>query len=690
MRNGMNEQSRISALKGIGEKTEKLFQKLHIETIGDLLRYYPRDYDIYEDAIPIQEAEEGKIVTITGHIYGKVQVSNTRNLQVTTIHVKDLTGTMKVVWFRMPFLRNTLSKGGVITLRGRVVSRRGTLHIEQPEIFYPSASYEQKADTMQPVYPLTAGLTNNTVMKAMKQAIEYLDLTREFLPSQIRLANHLAEYNYAIRQIHFPEDKESFYLARERLVFEEFFIFILALRQLKETNEKNRNQFQFLQNEQVEKLIADLPYELTNAQKKVWKEIQKDMNSEQVMSRLVQGDVGSGKTIIAVLALILAGVNGYQGAMMAPTEVLAKQHFASITELLEQHKISLNVELLTGSMTAKEKREAYARIESGEADIIIGTHALIQEKVQYHSLALVVTDEQHRFGVKQREKLAGKGNAPHILVMSATPIPRTLAIIIYGDLDISVIDELPANRLPIKNCVVDTSYRKTAYTFIQKQVAEGRQCYVICPMVEESEALEAENVIDYAKTLQEELGNQICVAHLHGKMKQAEKDRIMEEFAQNKIQVLVSTTVIEVGINVPNATVMMVENAERFGLAQLHQLRGRVGRGKHQSYCIFMSASKTKDTKERLSILNKSNDGFYIASEDLKMRGPGDLFGIRQSGILDFKLGDVFQDAKVLQRASEAATMLLKEDPALVQEENQNLKEYLQNYMQKGMLEATL
>lgn len=686
----MNEQSRISALKGIGEKTEKLFQKLHIETIGDLLRYYPRDYDIYEEAIPIQEAEEGKVVTITGHIYGRVQVSNTRNLQVTTIHVKDLTGTIKVVWFRMPFLRNTLSKGGVITLRGRVVSRRGTLHMEQPEIFYPSASYNEKADTMQPVYPLTAGLTNNIVMKAMKQAIEYLDLTREFLPSQIRLANHLAEYNYAIRQIHFPEDKESFYLARERLVFEEFFIFILALRQLKETNEKNRNQFQFLKKEQVEKLIVDLPYELTNAQKKVWKEIQKDMNSEQVMSRLVQGDVGSGKTIIAVLALILAGINGYQGAMMAPTEVLAKQHFVSITELLKQHKISLNVELLTGSMTAKEKREAYARIESGEADIIIGTHALIQEKVQYHSLALVVTDEQHRFGVKQREKLAGKGNAPHILVMSATPIPRTLAIIIYGDLDISVIDELPANRLPIKNCVVDTSYRKTAYTFIQKQVTEGRQCYVICPMVEESETLEAENVIDYAKTLQEELGNQICVAHLHGKMKQAEKDRIMEEFAQNKIQVLVSTTVIEVGINVPNATVMMVENAERFGLAQLHQLRGRVGRGKHQSYCIFMSASKTKETKERLSILNKSNDGFYIASEDLKMRGPGDLFGIRQSGILDFKLGDVFQDAKVLKRASEAATILLKEDPALDQEENQNLKEYLQNYMQKGMLEATL
>lgn len=499
----------------------------------------------------------------------------------------------------------------------------------------------------------------------------------------------MAEYNYAIRQIHFPKDKEAFYHARERLVFEEFLIFILALRRMKETNEKTKNTFSFPNHELVDNLIQRLPYELTNAQKKVWHEIQSDMCGERVMSRLVQGDVGSGKTIIALLGLVLAGINGYQGAMMAPTEVLAKQHYASITELFEEYDIPLNVELLTGSMTAKEKRESYERIASGEADIIVGTHALIQDKVEYKNLALVVTDEQHRFGVKQREKLAEKGQTPHILVMSATPIPRTLAIILYGDLDISVIDELPANRLPIKNCVVDTSYRNTAYTFIKKQVAEGRQCYVICPMVEESEFLEAENVIDYARMLQGELGNGIKVGHLHGKMKQAEKDAIMEQFGKNEIQVLVSTTVIEVGINVPNATVMMVENAERFGLAQLHQLRGRVGRGKHQSYCIFMSASKTNDTKERLSILNKSNDGFYIASEDLKLRGPGDLFGIRQSGVLDFKMADVFQDAKILQRASEAA-QLMKRDPHLELEENQNLKNYLNFYIKEGLPTTTL
>ena len=686
----MNELSRISELKGVGDKTEKLFQKLNIYTIGDLLRYYPRGYEIYEPPILIQDIEEGKVVTITGNIFGKVQVANMRNLQVTTAYIKDLSGTIKVVWFRMPFLRNTLKSGSVITLRGRIVNKRGTLQMEHPEIFYPSIQYDQKLDTMQPVYPLTAGLSNQMVLKTMKQAIQYLDLKREFLPNSVRMEQHLAEYNFAVRQIHFPENKESFYLARERLVFEEFLVFILALRQMKESNDRQRNSFVFSKVKPIERFIKELPYELTNAQKKVWQEIQTDMNSEHVMSRLIQGDVGSGKTIIALLGLMMAALNGYQGSLMAPTEVLAKQHFESIGELLEKHQIPIQIELLTGSMTAKEKREAYARIESGESQIIIGTHALIQEKVNYHSLALVVTDEQHRFGVKQREKLAEKGQAPHILVMSATPIPRTLAIILYGDLDISVIDELPANRLPIKNCVVDTGYRKTAYNFIRKQVAEGRQCYVICPMVEESEAMEAENVLDYSKALQEELGDSIRVSYLHGKMKQKEKDTIMEAFGKNEIQVLVSTTVIEVGINVPNATVMMVENAERFGLAQLHQLRGRVGRGKHQSYCIFMSASKTKDTEERLSILNKTNDGFKIASEDLKLRGPGDLFGIRQSGILDFKLGDVFQDAKVLQKASESAEKLMRIDPQLEFEENKNLKQYLQYYIKQGLIETTL
>lgn len=658
----MIEQTNIAELKGIGEKTQRLFAKVGIETVGDLIRYYPRGYDVYEEAVPIGELEEGKVQTVTGMIFGRVQVSGSRKLQVTTLMLKDLTGTLKVIWFRMPFLRNTFAKGGAVTLRGRVVSRKQVLTMEHPEIFYPSEKYGEKKDTLQPVYGLTAGLTNHMVAKAVQQALSGLNLSKETLPETVRLKYGLAEYNFAMRGIHFPEDKQVFYQARERLVFEEFLEFILALRKLRDKNERFGNDYVIPASPRVEEFIKELPYELTGAQKKVWKEISADMASDTVMSRLVQGDVGSGKTIVAFLALLTVALNGMQAAMMAPTEVLARQHYATITRMLEEHQIPIKAELLTGSMTTKEKRRAYDRIECGYAKIIVGTHALIQDAVNYDNLALVVTDEQHRFGVKQRETFAKKGGVPHVLVMSATPIPRTLAIILYGDLDISVIDELPANRLPIKNCVVDTGYRATAYTFMKKQIGEGRQCYIICPMVEESESLEAENVLDYSSMLQEEMGEGIVVSCLHGRMKQAEKDEIMERFAKNEIQILVSTTVIEVGIDVPNATVMMIENAERFGLAQLHQLRGRVGRGKHQSYCIFMTASKAKEAKERLDILNHSNDGFKIASEDLKLRGPGDLFGIRQSGLMNFRLGDVYQDAKILQKANEAADLLIREN----------------------------
>ena len=658
----MIEQTNIAELKGIGEKTQRLFAKVGIETVGDLIRYYPRGYDVYEEAVPIGELEEGKVQTVTGMIFGRVQISGSRKLQVTTLMLKDLTGTLKVIWFRMPFLRNTFAKGGTVTLRGRVVSRKQVLTMEHPEIFYPSEKYEEKKDTLQPVYGLTTGLTNHMVAKAVQQALSGLNLSKETLPETVRLKYGLAEYNFAMRGIHFPEDKQVFYQARERLVFEEFLEFILALRKLRDKNERFGNDYVIPASPRVEEFIKELPYELTGAQKKVWKEISADMASDTVMSRLVQGDVGSGKTIVAFLALLTVALNGMQAAMMAPTEVLARQHYATITRMLEEHQIPVKAELLTGSMTTKEKRRAYDRIECGYAKIIVGTHALIQDAVNYDNLALVVTDEQHRFGVKQRETFAKKGGVPHVLVMSATPIPRTLAIILYGDLDISVIDELPANRLPIKNCVVDTGYRATTYTFMKKQIGEGRQCYVICPMVEESESLEAENVLDYSSMLQEEMGDGIVVSCLHGRMKQAEKDEIMERFAKNEIQILVSTTVIEVGIDVPNATVMMIENAERFGLAQLHQLRGRVGRGKHQSYCIFMTASKAKEAKERLDILNHSNDGFKIASEDLKLRGPGDLFGIRQSGLMNFRLGDVYQDAKILQKANEAADLLIREN----------------------------
>lgn len=686
----MDVHTKISALKGIGEKTEKIFQKAGIYTVGDLIQYFPRGYDVYEEPVAISELEEGRTMTVTGAIYGRVQVGGNPKMQITTLYLKDITGTLKVVWFRMPFLRSTLSKGGVITLRGRIIRKKDGLVMEHPEIFYPSSRYAEKQDSLQPIYPLTAGMTNNAVIKAVHQVLDTADAGDGVLPEELEERYRLISYPQAIRGIHFPEKKEEFYRARERLVFEEFLVFILSIRMMKGNEDRMLNQYCFREQPELDSFLQHLPFELTNAQKRTWRDIRHDMTGVHVMSRLVQGDVGSGKTIVALIAMIFAGLNGYQAAMMAPTEVLARQHYENIRTMLETYHVPLTAEILTGSMSAGQKRAAYGRITSGEVQIVVGTHALIQEKAVYKNLALVVTDEQHRFGVRQRENLAEKGQHPHILVMSATPIPRTLAIILYGDLDISVMDELPKNRLPIKNCVVDTGYRNTAYQFMKKQIQEGRQCYVICPMVEESESLEAENVTGYTESLREVMGEGIEVCCLHGKMKQSQKDEIMDAFSKNEIQILVSTTVIEVGIDVPNSTVMLIENAERFGLAQLHQLRGRVGRGKYQSYCIFMSASKSKETKERLDILSHSNDGFFIAGEDLRLRGPGDLFGIRQSGLLDFRLGDVFQDSKILQCAGEAAGNLLEDDPGLAKDVHQPLKHALDRMISEVMLEKTL
>lgn len=685
----MNEQLRIGRLKGIGEKTEKLFEKIEVRTIEDLLRYFPKEYARYEQPIAIADADEGKIVAIDGILQGKVHVSAGRTMQVTTAMIKDGTGTIRAVWFRMPFLRNTL-RGGRIILRGRVTIKNNIKTMEHPEIFYPAEKYQDKCGSLQPVYALTEGLTNNMVVKAVKQAIEYAGTLESVLPDDVCHRANLVDYRMALEGIHFPKNIEEYQSARERFVFEEFFLFVVALQRLKNDNQKEQNHYRFDAQEKIQELISQLPYTLTDAQQRVLSEIFDDLSGDSVMCRLVQGDVGSGKTILAFLSMFQVGLNGYQSAMMAPTEVLANQHYENLCKMLEEYNIPLKAELLTGSMTTREKREAYERIALGNVQLIIGTHALIQEHVEYKNLALVVTDEQHRFGVRQRENFAEKGNQPHILVMSATPIPRTLAMILYGDLSISVVDELPKNRLPIKNCVVDTGYRKTAYRFIKNQVKEGRQCYVICPMVEESEFLDGENVLDYTKILREELGDEICVEYLHGKMKQQEKDERMLRFARNEIQVLVSTTVIEVGIDVPNATTIMIENAERFGLAQLHQLRGRVGRGRWQSYCILLSTSKTKETQQRLDVLKDSNDGFYIASQDLKLRGPGDLFGIRQSGLMDFRLGDIYQDAKLLQISGECAAALLEEDATLHDEGHARLRRYLEHNLHNTLSQTTL
>ncbi len=675
-----NDQS-IETLKGIGEKTAKLFEKVGIRTIDDLLHYYPRGYDTYGEPKAIGELSEDETGTVEGFLKSGATGVHVNGLSIVQATISDMTGKLRLVWYHMPYLKNTLRPDSHFIFRGRVIRKKNGLTMEQPQMFKPEA-YEELLSSMRPVYAQTKGLGNKMITSAVEQALAFRTLERDYLPAGLRIANELAEYNFAIEHIHFPSNEEELKFARKRLVYDEFFFFLLAVRHLKEKRQNVQSPFHMEKQDECRKLLADLPYRLTNAQLRTLEEVLRDLKSGSVMNRLIQGDVGSGKTIIAVLALLAACENGYQGALMVPTEVLARQHFESVTELFEKHGVDKKVILLTGSMTAKEKRIAYEKVASHEADIIIGTHALIQEKIVYDNLALVITDEQHRFGVAQREMFGNKGQMPHVLVMSATPIPRTLAIILYGDLDISVIDELPANRLPIKNCVVDKSYRPRAYRFIENEVKNGRQAYVICPMVEESEMIDAENVLDYTKILRQNLPG-IRVEYLHGKMKGKEKNKIMEEFAAGEIQVLVSTTVIEVGVNVPNATVMMIENAERFGLAQLHQLRGRVGRGDKQSYCIMVNASGNKEKNRRLDVLNKSNDGFYIASEDLKLRGPGDVFGIRQSGDLEFQLADIYTDAVTLKKVSEDVNRLLEQDENLEQEENQELKKRLDRFLEE-------
>ena len=676
----MTNRQPLTDLKGVGEKTGKLFERLGIRTVRDLLSYYPRDYQAYERPVPIGQLKEQRIMSVESALATSADLLRFNRMQLVSAQIRDLTGSLQLAWYNMPYMRSHLKTGEMYVFRGRVAKKRGRLVMEQPEVFTPEA-YEALEDSLQPVYGQTRGLGNKAIVKMVRQALEVRQMEREYMPGDIRRRQELAEINYALERIHFPADRAELLFARKRLVFDEFFLFLTGVKRLKEHRENKASSYIIREAALAVRLKESLPYRLTRAQEQAFADVCRDMGGGFVMNRLIQGDVGSGKTIVAILALLSAAENGLQGALMAPTEVLARQHFESITKLFADCGIEKRLVLVTGSMTAKEKREAYAAIASHEADIVIGTHALIQEKVVYDKLALVITDEQHRFGVGQRELLSGKGDSPHVLVMSATPIPRTLAIILYGDLDISVIDELPAGRRAIKNCVVDPGWRPKAYAFIENQVAQGRQAYVICPMVEASEMIEAENVVDYTKSLRKELPDFIRVEYLHGKMKAKDKNRIMEEFAAGEIQVLVSTTVIEVGVNVPNATVMMIENAERFGLAQLHQLRGRVGRGADQSYCIMINGSGDGDAAKRLDILNKSNDGFFIASEDLRLRGPGDIFGLRQSGDLEFRLADIFTDADVLKRASQEVSRLFAEDPGLEKEEHKELRARIEAYL---------
>ena len=677
---------KIIEVKGIGEKTEKLFHKLGIYSTDELLEFYPRNYDSYHTPTTVKELDNERIAAFLCVITSSPVIRQAKKLSILLMNVKDKNGdAITLKWYNMPFLKGRFRIGMHFIFRGKVTrnsfyAQNGGITLEQPEIF-GLEEYEKKQGTLLPVYRLTEGLSNKIVTKSVQQVLENSFEAYEFLPKQLLQKYELWSYEEAVRKIHFPANILEMEKARKRLAFNEFFLFIMALRHFRKEEEIILNEYKIEPSKQTDEFLKKLPYTLTNAQKRVFEEMRRDFMGKRVMNRLVQGDVGSGKTIVALAGLLDTAFSGFQGALMAPTEVLAVQHYEGICKMLKESGISIRTELLTGSMTAKEKKQAYERIELGLSKIIVGTHAMIQDRVLYKNLALVITDEQHRFGVKQREKLSDKGMCPHIMVMSATPIPRTLAIILYGDLDISIIDEMPKGRLPIKNCVVGREYRLNAYKFMADEVKKGHQCYVICPMIEENENLEAVDVVSYTDILREHLPPDITVDYLHGKMHAGIKNEKMDRFAANKIQILVSTTVIEVGVNVPNATVMMVENAERFGLASLHQLRGRVGRGDAQSYCIFVCTSGKKETKERLEILNKSNDGFEIADWDLKLRGPGDFFGIRQSGEMNFKIGDIYSDAVTLKQAAQAVSYVEEQRDKIEKEDMQMLDCRLEKYM---------
>lgn len=640
----------IQTIKGIGDKTAEAFARLGIVTIDDLLHTYPRNYLTYEEPIAIKDAAVGERHAIRGMITSYVTVRQVRSLKLSTMTVKDGSASLHMTWFNQPYLRNVFHKGDTYIFVGTIKIKNGMRVMEQAE-YYKQPVYKSMQQEMQPVYPLTSGLSNKTFQKAIMAARELICRMEDYIPDDIRLQYGLMELSEAYENVHFPMNEVVLKNAIRRLAFDEFYQFLYDMGTMKKESHTCVNTHPVVQGKAVSEFVSDLPFSLTKGQQQAIEDILADMGSDVVMNRLVQGDVGSGKTIVAAAALLACAKQGYQGALMAPTEVLAKQHFDELSVLFA--KYGIRTACLFGSTSLKEKRRTYEQIKEGEVDIVIGTHALIEDKVEFKELALVVTDEQHRFGVNQRKKLSEKGNAVHTLVMSATPIPRTLAIILYADLDISMITELPKGRKPIKNCVVGTNYRATAYRFIAGQVQENSQVYVVCPMVEESDTLDVTNVTEYVDTMRANLPQGTRVEMLHGQMKADEKNEIMRTFINGDIDVLVSTTVIEVGVNNPNATVMMVENAERFGLAQLHQLRGRVGRGKKQSYCIFINGKESEESMERLRVLENSNDGFYIASEDLKLRGPGDFFGIRQSGEALFTLADIYNHADMLKMAQD-------------------------------------
>ncbi len=663
----MNSLTKLSELSGVGPKRTALYEKLGLFTVGDLLYYYPRDYIDFTAAIPVMMVPDGETACVRATVMRKSSPARLRRgMTLYRLQAADDTAAFTVTFFNNPYGFDAIREGEEYIFYGKFTSSYKKRDMASP-IFMPVTD----SVTMKPIYHLTAGLTNNMIASNMKNALSVLsDDVTDYISDEIREKYCLCHISKALNSIHFPLTKETLNEAHHRLAFEELLILQLALRQVK--SQKTEKSGPAMNDCDMSDFITSLPFTLTGAQARAIDDVVKDMQDARVMNRLIQGDVGSGKTMVAAAGAYFAKKNGFQTALMAPTEILATQHYNTFTKTFEN--LGVRVMLLTGSMKQSEKKAVYSAILSGECDVLIGTHALISDAVEFKNLGLVITDEQHRFGVGQRAALSLKGNNPHTLVMSATPIPRTLSLIIYGDLDLSIIDELPPGRQEIKTVVINSKTLPRAYKFIKEQVALGRQAYVICPLIEEDEetGIDAKSVLQYSQMLQKVLPD-VKIGTLHGKMKAAEKDEAMRAFASRETDVLVSTTVVEVGVDVPNATIILIENAERFGLSQLHQLRGRVGRGEFPSTCVLVCQNDTDGGLARLSVLKNTSDGFEIARQDMRLRGAGDLIGVRQHGLPKLKLADLRSDEGVIEAARAAALEMLSADPTLSLKENRYL-----------------